>query len=231
MERILAISNIHGYLDEFLALLKHINYNPENDKLFILGDFVDYGPKSLELIDKIMELKEYGAVVLRGCREQMYITAFTHENEEKRNEYEEKIYRTKNNNIDFYLDNPDIKDKHIEFFKSLHPVCYYENYIFSHAGIDLGNEDNTYFYSIWNRDFYKRADETKDSDKIYVFGHVPVIFMDGHKKPEVFVKNNMIGIDFGAVAKNGYLGLVEIKPQRKVYTIKLNSQIKNINID
>ncbi|QUH22223.1 metallophosphoesterase [Alkaliphilus sp. B6464] len=225
-KRILTMSNIHGHLDEMLALLKQVNYNPESDKLFILGDMIDYGPKSVEVIDTIMSLRDYGAIILRGDREQMYISAFTHTDENKRNKYEEKLYGTRNNLVDFYLDRPDIRDKHLDFFKSLHPIYHYGDYVFSHAGIDIGNEDNSYGYSLWDRDFYKRTEEVKDSNKMYIFGHVPVIFMDGHKKPEVYLRDNMIGVDFGAVAKTGYLGLVELSPKIKSYTIKLSTNFQ-----
>ena len=46
------ISNIHGNYDKFQALLQKISFS-DNDVLYILGDIVDYGDKSMELIGDI----------------------------------------------------------------------------------------------------------------------------------------------------------------------------------
>lgn len=222
--RIFAISNIHGYYDEFMALLDNVQYNAQEDKLFILGDLIDYGPKSIEVVNKCMELKQLGAVVLRGCREQLYLTAFTHEDEEKRNATEEKLISAKNHSVFYYLDKPEVKDDHMKFFKSLPLYKEYESYFFSHAGIDIGGNSNIFNY-VWSYDFYKQAEAVLGHKKTYVFGHTSVLNMENHKCPDIFAPNlNMIGINtMGAYnAKGGYLTLVSIT-ERKSWSIKIEN--------
>ena len=46
------ISNIHGNYDKFQTLLQNIRFK-DTDVLYILGDIVDYGDKSMELIGDI----------------------------------------------------------------------------------------------------------------------------------------------------------------------------------
>lgn len=46
------VSNIHGDFDSFKALLQTISFK-ESDLMYILGDIVDYGEKSMELIEDI----------------------------------------------------------------------------------------------------------------------------------------------------------------------------------
>ena len=46
------ISNIHGNYDKFQALLQKINFK-DSDVMYILGDMVDYGDKSMELIGDV----------------------------------------------------------------------------------------------------------------------------------------------------------------------------------
>ena len=46
------ISNIHGDYDKFKAMLEKINFS-DRDVMYILGDIVDYGEKSMELIGDI----------------------------------------------------------------------------------------------------------------------------------------------------------------------------------
>ena len=44
------ISDIHGCLDEFLALLKKISFSAK-DHLILAGDYIDRGPKSFEILE------------------------------------------------------------------------------------------------------------------------------------------------------------------------------------
>ena len=46
------ISNIHGDYDRFKAMLEKISFS-DRDVMYILGDTVDYGEKSMELIGDI----------------------------------------------------------------------------------------------------------------------------------------------------------------------------------
>ncbi len=50
------ISDIHGQFDMFMKMMDKINFN-SNDKLYILGDAMDRGPKSAECMEYIMEHK------------------------------------------------------------------------------------------------------------------------------------------------------------------------------
>lgn len=217
-KRIIAISNIHGYYDEMIALLDYIKYSPKNDKLFILGGLIDYGPKSMEVVEKCMELQEQGAVVLRGEREQMYINTFAYNHFPS----EEKLCTTKNTLVYFYHDHPKIKERHIEFFISLPFYVEYENFVFSHAGVDLYYEDN-YAYCLGNENFYLTdEEEIRKTGKTFVFGYHPVFNINPEHKSDLFVKSNMIGIDFGAGRSPiGTLGIVILSPDRKYYTIKI----------
>ena len=44
LERILAISDIHGQADALERLLVHANYHPSKDRLVLLGDYIGKGP-------------------------------------------------------------------------------------------------------------------------------------------------------------------------------------------
>lgn len=51
MERIIFIGDIHGYFDELMKLLEKIKYSKGSDRLILLGDLVDRGPNSLEVVN------------------------------------------------------------------------------------------------------------------------------------------------------------------------------------
>lgn len=45
------IGDLHGCYDELMALLKHVNFNKEKDRLFCTGDLVHRGPKSKKCLE------------------------------------------------------------------------------------------------------------------------------------------------------------------------------------
>lgn len=71
-----AISDIHGCLDELKEQMEYIDLT-KNNKIIFLGDYIDYGPKSFQVLDYIKGLQDkYGkkkVVVLKGNHESMLI--------------------------------------------------------------------------------------------------------------------------------------------------------------
>ena len=47
------MSDIHGCFDEFMEMLELIKFTPKTDALYILGDVIDRGDKSLECVEHI----------------------------------------------------------------------------------------------------------------------------------------------------------------------------------
>lgn len=45
-----AVSDVHGYYSLLEKLLEHVGFNQEIDRLFIIGDMVDRGPESADVI-------------------------------------------------------------------------------------------------------------------------------------------------------------------------------------
>ncbi len=58
MAKLYAISDIHGYLDEFRDALNKVNLNDKDNRLFLLGDYLYNGLQSFQVISKIIELEE-----------------------------------------------------------------------------------------------------------------------------------------------------------------------------
>lgn len=67
-----SMSDIHGFLEVFQTALKKVDLSGDN-KIVFLGDYIDYGPQSREVLEIIMHLqKKYGVnkvVVLLGNHE------------------------------------------------------------------------------------------------------------------------------------------------------------------
>ena len=58
MAKIYAISDIHGHNNEFIKSLNKIDLSDKQSKLILLGDYIDYGSQSFQVISKIIELEK-----------------------------------------------------------------------------------------------------------------------------------------------------------------------------
>lgn len=58
------IGDLHGCFDEFQALLEQVNFNSEQDELWLTGDLIARGEKSLECLRFVKNLGEKATVVL-----------------------------------------------------------------------------------------------------------------------------------------------------------------------
>jgi len=207
-----AIGDIHGCLSQLEALWDKIDFDPEKDTLIFIGDYIDRGPDSKEVVDFILDLKKkLNVICLRGNHEQMLLT-----------------YHLYNSYKDFYLINGgkstimsyglvdtemgkriDIPPEHLDFFRGLIPYHETEDYIFVHAGlkpgVDLYKQDPTDM--LWIR--YDFIDSDYDFGKKIVFGHTPM--------PKPLFTAGKIGIDTGAVY-GGKLTCVQL-PEETIYQV------------
>ncbi len=231
LKRLLAISDIHGDLKKFERLLKLVQYNSENDQLLLLGDYVDRGLESKQVIDKVIELKKDGAIALIGNHEKMMMDAFQGDPMSlKRWYYNGGIKTLQNYGYDIAKDdakfwytteempdliemNEEIKE-HIQF---LHELPYYyetDTHIFVHAGVHpttLLHETDQHTL-VWIREEFHQG---YAGPKTVIFGHTPTKYL--HNSPEVyFGKNNIIGID-GGCAYGGRLNCLEVESLKIIY--------------
>jgi serine/threonine protein phosphatase 1 len=82
-KRILAVGDIHGMYQKLLSLMDQVQFNPAEDLLVFLGDYIDRGPQSLECLDYVMDLyKQYPerVIPLLGNHEAMWLNYYRYEN-------------------------------------------------------------------------------------------------------------------------------------------------------
>ena len=74
--RTIIVGDIHGCYREFITLLKKARYHSRTDRLILLGDLVDRGPMSYEMVRWVIRWKKKhpdNFFLIRGNHEQMWI--------------------------------------------------------------------------------------------------------------------------------------------------------------
>jgi serine/threonine protein phosphatase 1 len=196
VERIFAIGDIHGCYDPLVRLLGRIPIDWSRDRLVFMGDYIDRGPQSFEVIEHLIEVQKRHpeTVFLKGNHEQMLADYLSGKD---RMTY---LYNGGQQTLDSYLRNASapgrypIPEAHLRFFESLQLMFESENYIFVHAGLRKGLplERQRPEDLLWIRENF--VDTRHSFGKRVVFGHTPF--------DEPRVESNKIGIDTGAVYGN-----------------------------
>jgi len=211
MEKVFAVGDIHGCLDKLVLLMGKIDINFKKDTLVFIGDYIDRGPKSKEVVDYLIDLArgKDSVIFLRGNHEYMlqgYLDGT------------DTMFFLANGGeatIKSYLQSGmgdeagPIPAHHLEFFDGLR--LYYEtaDYIFVHAGLkaQVPLEKQHEWDMLWLREEFIYSDF--DFGKQVIFGHT------AFRKP--LVLENKIGIDTGAVYGNK-LTCVEL-PSKKFFSV------------
>ena len=79
--RLFAIGDIHGCFDTLEELVNNKIQLKKSDKLILLGDYIDRGDKSKEVVEYIIDLQKKGFNILplMGNHEAMLLDAYDNE--------------------------------------------------------------------------------------------------------------------------------------------------------
>lgn len=232
--RTFVIGDVHGYSHPLSNLLRQLTEKAApGDTLVFVGDYVDRGPDSLGVIDKVLECVNGGwngpVVPLKGNHEELMIDAMS-----KRPRYgmDSWLQLGGYETICSYTGG-EVKKKwvqgvprtHVEFLTGLRSWYEDEHAYYVHAGLSPG------FYPdeldddvlLWAREEFIKSDYVWD--KVVVFGHTPqydpptTTIIDLEKLPwRPLNRPEKIGIDTG-VAYGGMLTAV-ILPEREFVSVR-----------
>ena len=160
--RTIIIGDIHGCYYTMLALLKKVEYRKEEDILVFVGDYIDRGRYSYEVVEYLINLqREAGkdrCICLKGNHGQL---AYMDEQLWKLNGGGKTIQSYYRNNVR--------RDIHHDWFRSL--PLYYETdtIIVTHAGLPKERlEDNGEEDMLWDRNWLM---DVVIHPKLVIFGH------------------------------------------------------------
>lgn len=133
MARLIGITDIHGEYDKLCAVLDKIQPKSD-DTIVFMGDYIDRGKKSKEVVEEIISLQHVcNCVYLIGSHEYAMLHAQT-------DDYYHYLFWNYGGDAtaESYGSFENIMKVHGEFFKSLKPYHLTDGYMFVHAGIRIG---------------------------------------------------------------------------------------------
>ncbi|UVI27972.1 metallophosphoesterase family protein [Paenibacillus spongiae] len=211
-KRTLIVSDIHGCLNPFQALLRSMEYDARTDQLIVLGDYVDRGPNSKEVIELLMAMvKDEGTIALRGNHDQRLVDLIRTRDRSIKKRFLEHgggptarsyLGLDESAAVDQQLTDEAIDriarqyESHISFLEGLPYYYEDERHIYVHAGLNPA-------YKIWTsqpqHEFMtiKRPflEQPTVVEKTVVFGHTKTVDMQG--TADIWFGDGKIGVDGG----------------------------------
>jgi serine/threonine protein phosphatase 1 len=192
------IGDIHGCYFTLKKMLT--NWNPSDQKLILIGDYIDRGNYSGRVLKLLWEIKHsYPEVLfLKGNHE--YIYKFHYTNVEQTDWA--TIGAGKVTIADFVNNNISVTQA-INFFDSLQLEYDCDGFKVSHAGIansdtNVYEEDNYEYGILWTRK------ELLNIGKTQIIGHTP----HNLKSPLYNLESNSYNIDSGCCYGRGLMGII-----------------------
>lgn len=225
--RIIAMSDIHGYVDYLKPILEQVHYTTE-DTLVFLGDLIEKGPKSLETIRYVMKLREENdkVHVLMGNIEYSRIGVFFEGDDKSFYDAIQFAYRvwecgmvlemleeqgidvetvTMENVAEVRKKLVDIYLEELSFLWKLPTMITCGNFCFVHAGIPTNVSEKITIEELMKEDAYafmkidSFVDVAKTYDKCVVVGHWPVCLY----QKEINCMNAIFAEDKNVIAIDG----------------------------
>ncbi|MFT5143468.1 MAG: serine/threonine protein phosphatase 1 [Rhodothermales bacterium] len=191
---LIAIGDIHGCPKTLDALLLELNPGSD-DHLVFIGDYIDRGPDSKGVVDRLIELgKNQKCTFLRGNHEALlmgYLDA---------GETDIFVFNGGSTTLasyDMEIGALHFPDTHLSFFRNTKMYLETEDAVFVHAGLrpglsvaeNLERGDEMVF--LWERSHIRCSNEELEWEKTVICGHTPV--------PRVINLPKLINLDTGCV--------------------------------
>lgn len=211
------IGDIHGYYIKLKRLFDIISGEiRDSDIIIFLGDYIDRGPESFEVIEYLLNLsKMYNTVFLTGNHEDMFLSFYT-----RGENYFNYIRNGGAATIRSYINHMKkfiLPESHKELFNNLKLYYEGEDFIAVHAGLNPDIKkisDQSRDDMIWIREeFYHR---NRRWEKTVIFGHTPTPYL--HNSFDVYIdeRKNIIGLDTFAMNEEYPLTCI-VWPDRRFY--------------
>lgn len=230
--RELAMTDIHGDLDNLVAGLRKARFRPGVDWLTFLGDYGDRGPNTKGVYELVMELSKISGVqALRGNHDDDLLMAALGDLDR----FELWIYNGGGATLMSYgcpwnkVWEPESVNRYIpkEVLRWIESLPLYretEKHIYCHAGVEPGvpvvMAEQRPGILLHIREAFINSEVI--TDKTVVFGHTPTPLI--HGRARVWQEGNKVGIDCGAFFSG--VQAVYVYPGKPVYVGRFEGDLE-----
>ena len=173
MQRTFFVGDIHGCARTFKKMVEETIQLTREDVLYCVGDYIDRGPRSKEVVDYILALREknHQVYTLRGNHEQMLLDA-------RLGGSAHMLWMMNGGEStlrSFGVSSPDeIDEKYQAFFAGTEFYKTGKNFITVHAGLNFDAEDpfNDLESILWIRGY--EVDRDFLNGRLLIHGHTPI---------------------------------------------------------
>ena len=210
--RRIVIGDVHGHYDTLIALLDAVSPT-SSDKIYFLGDLIDRGPKSAQVVDLVMRNQ---FECLRGNHEEMLLDVVG-TGEVSVELYQSWLYSGGHATVESY--DSKIPQEHIDWIKNLPLYADLGDYWLVHAGVDpnipITKQCADQF--CWIREDFHTSNRAYFPDKLIITGHTITFTLPGVKPGQIAAGKGWLDIETGAYHRNsGWMTAIDLDG-RKVY--------------
>lgn len=205
--RRIVIGDVHGHYDGLMQLLESIAPDG-NDQVYFLGDLIDRGPKSSQVLDFV---QQSGYVSLLGNHEQMLLDAFP-KGKVATPALQAWLYSGGQSTVASY-DNPENLLEKLEWIRTFPVHLDLGDVWLVHAGLhpNLALEQQTTHEFCWIRDAFHSSTKPYFSDKLIITGHTITFTLPNVAPGSLARGRGWLDIDTGVYhPKSGWLTALDL---------------------
>jgi serine/threonine protein phosphatase 1 len=202
------IGDVHGHYDGLMQLLDAIAPTVD-DQLYFLGDLIDRGPKSFEVVEFV---SGSGYPCVLGNHEQLFLDAIPGCEQVGSPALQAWIYSGGHATLSSY-DDPDMLFQHRDWMQTLPLYLDLGDIFLVHAGMhpDLALDEQTSQECCWIRERFHSITEPYFLSKLIITGHTITFTFPDVTPGEIAQGIGWLDIDTGAYhPKSGWLTALDI---------------------
>ncbi|MEG3977899.1 metallophosphoesterase family protein [Microcoleus sp. herbarium8] len=227
--RRIVIGDVHGHYDGLMLLLEALAPSLK-DRVYFLGDLIDRGPKSAQVLDFVQHSPYQ---TLLGNHEQLMLEALSGPQVDMR-AWQFWMYSGGEATVASYKETGMMPYKHLDWLRSLPTYIDLGDIWLVHAGVHPAmpiNEQSSE-QLCWIRKEFHTISKPYFPNKLIITGHTITFTFEGVRPGELVRGQGWLDIDTGAYhPKSGWLTGFDLN-YRRVYQVNVfNNQVRIVPFD
>ncbi|MBE9097309.1 metallophosphoesterase family protein [Tychonema sp. LEGE 07203] len=227
--RRIVIGDVHGHYDGLMLLLEALAPSSK-DRIYFLGDLIDRGPKSAQVLDFVQHSPYQ---TLLGNHEQLMLEALSGSHVDMR-AWQSWLCSGGDATVASYRDTGMMPYKHLDWLRSLPTYIDLGDIWLVHAGVHpaMPISEQSSEQLCWIRKEFHTISKPYFPNKLIITGHTITFTFEGVRPGELVRGQGWLDIDTGAYhPKSGWLTAFDLN-YRRVYQVNVfNNQVRIVPFD